>query len=79
MWPELEYDLTFCKDGWNVLGLGVVLFYFAMIFAVHIAGWVCVVRAVNAYHHNQADWLHSGWRLVLTQMSNQAESVGLDL
>ncbi len=56
--------LLFCKDGWNVLGVGVLLFYFAMIFAVHIAGWICVVRAVNVYHHNQTDLLRSGWRLL---------------
>jgi len=56
--------LFFCKDSWNVLGIGVLLFYLAMISTVHIAGWVCVVRAVNAYHHNQADRLRSGWRLL---------------
>ena len=56
--------LLFCKDGWNMLGVGALLVYFAMIFVVHIAGWICVARAVNAYHHNQPDRLRSGWKLL---------------
>ncbi len=56
--------LLFCKNGWNVLGIGMVLFYFAMIFAVQITGWVCAGAAVSAYRYNRAERLRSGWRLL---------------
>lgn len=56
--------LFFFKDGWNTLGIGPVLFYFTMILAVQITGWVCVGMAANAYRLNRTECLRSSWKLL---------------
>lgn len=56
--------LYFCMDGWSAVGVGLLLFYFAMIVAVQVTGWICVGMAVAAYHQNKAEILRSSWKLL---------------
>ncbi len=53
--------LYFCFDGWDILGIGLLLFYLFMIVVVQIMGCVCFVMAIDAYRKNEWDKLFSGW------------------
>lgn len=56
--------LLFSQDGWNGLSIGLLLFYLAVILAVQIAGWICVVLAAAAYRQKKGDELRKGWKLL---------------
>ncbi len=56
--------LYFCQDGWNALGIGLLVFYLVMIAAVHLAGWICVAMAVIANRKDQEGGLLRGWKLL---------------
>lgn len=56
--------LYFSGNGWNAVGIGLMLFYFAMIVVVQVSGWICVGMSVAAYHQNKAETLRSSLKLL---------------
>lgn len=56
--------LVFSSNGWNSVGIGLLLFYLAMIAVVQIIGWVCVGMAIAAYRQNKGEKLRNGIRIL---------------
>ena len=55
--------LVFCmKDGWNAVGIGLLLLYWLEIVVVQIIGWVCGAMAIVAYKNGRWEELLCGWK-----------------
>lgn len=51
-------------EGWNGVGIGLLLLYCLETVAVQVIGWVCAGSAVAAYRKGQWEKLFLGWKLL---------------
>lgn len=51
-------------EGWNGVGIGLLLLYWLETVAVQVIGWVCAGLAVAAYRKGQWEKLFLGWKML---------------